>query len=167
MFHLETIFHVHGFDTSKALWAIRCFAVSMAIMQVVGGFAADLLPMRWIIVTPLGLLTCCTALLAYDQPQWLVTGCILFGMAKGLMTIVAGTAWARFFGRAHLGKIRGTSITAGVSCSSIGPLLLGVSIDRHGSFAPSLWLLTAGAAAVCLAAFWATPTTPPHHDTRC
>jgi MFS family permease len=129
----------------------------MAVMQIIGGFSADLLPMRWIIVTSLWLLATCSTLLAFDQPQWLITGCILFGMAQGLMTIVAGTAWARFFGRAHLGKIRGTSITAGVGCSSIGPLLMGVSIDHHGSFAPSLWLFAVGSAALGFAALWIRP----------
>jgi OFA family oxalate/formate antiporter-like MFS transporter len=162
MFHLETIFRLHGFSTSDTLLAIRYFAVSMAIMQVLGGVSADLLPMRWIIVTPLVLLASCTALLACNQPEWLTTGCILFGMAQGLMTIVAGTAWARIFGRCHLGKIRATSITAGVGGSSIGPLLLGASIDRHGSVAPSLWLFAAGSAAVGFAAFWMKP--PKRHD---
>jgi MFS family permease len=141
LFHLEEIFRLQGLATDRTLLAVRFLAVAMAVMQIIGGFAADFLPVRWIVVAAVWLLATCCGLIACGQPELLIPGCTLFGMAQGLMTIVAGTAWARFFGRAHLGKIRGTSVTAGVVGSSIGPLLMGISVDHYGSFAPSLWII--------------------------
>ena len=141
LFHLEEIFRLQGLETDRILLAVRLLAVAMAAMQITGGIAADFFPLRWIIVTAVWLLAASCGLIALEHSQWLILGCALFGMAQGLMTVVAGTAWARLFGRAHLGKIRGTSVAAGVVGSSIGPLLMGISVDRYGSFAPSLWII--------------------------
>ena len=41
--------------------------------------------------------------------------------------------WARYFGRLHLGKIRGVLMTINVAMSSMGPLLIGVSRDLLGN----------------------------------
>jgi MFS family permease len=141
LFHLEEIFRLQGLTVDRTLMAVRFLAVAMAVTQVIGGFLADFLPMRWLIMAAMWLLATCCGLIACEESKWLITGCTFFGMAQGLMTIVAGTAWARFFGRAHLGKIRGTSVTAGVIGSSIGPLVMGISVDHFGSFAPSLWII--------------------------
>ncbi len=141
LFHLEEIFRLQGHAKSSVLLAVRFLAVAMAVMQIIGGFAADLLPIRLLVVLAIWLLAASCGLIAYEHEAWLIAGCTLFGMAQGLMTIVAGTAWARVFGRAHLGKIRGTSVTAGVLGSSLGPIALGISVDNYGGFAPALWII--------------------------
>ena len=41
--------------------------------------------------------------------------------------------WANYFGRAHLGSIRGLATTAMVTSSAIGPLPFGVLSDLMGS----------------------------------
>jgi cyanate permease len=62
-----------------------------------------------------------------------------------------------------LGRIRGTSLTAAVGASAIGPVLMGVSADYLDGFAPSFWLFAAVMCAIVLASFWATP---PRNVTR-
>lgn len=166
LFHLEELFRLHGLTTADTLLAVRYLAVAMAAMQIAGGFASDLLPMRWIIVGAVWMLAACCGMIACEQPEWLIPGCALFGMAQGTMTIVAGTAWARFFGRAYLGKIRGTSVTVGVTCSSLGPLLMGISIDRYGSFAPSLWIIAGCSALLGLVALVVKLVTIDSHNAK-
>jgi cyanate permease len=86
----------------------------------------------------------------------LVLGYSIYGLGQGLKSILANTAWARFFGREHLGKIRGTSLTAAVGASAIGPVVMGISADYCGGFAPSLALFAGMAVLSGVAGCWAT-----------
>jgi MFS family permease len=81
----------------------------------------------------------------------------VFGCAQGMMSVVSGTVWARYFGRKHLGKIRGMSLTAAVAASAIGPVVMSVSADYFGGFAGSLWLFAAMSVLCAITACWASP----------
>ena len=41
--------------------------------------------------------------------------------------------------------------------SSLGPLVMGISTDYLGGFAPSLWIFAGFAGIISIAGFWATP----------
>lgn len=56
------------------------------------------------------------------------------GISQGLFFGTAHPLWARYFGRLHLGKIRGLLMTLNVGCSSLGPLFAGVMRDTLGDF---------------------------------
>ena len=73
---------------------------------------------------------------------------IAYGVGQGLMTVVGSASWAKYFGPAHLGHIRGVSMTVGISCSALGPLVMGASVDYLGGFEPALWFFTAVAVSV-------------------
>ena len=47
---------------------------------------------------------------------------------------VRPTIWVRYYGRAHLGKIRGALKTVEVAASRTGPLLMGAAHDLFGSY---------------------------------
>ena len=66
------------------------------------------------------------------------------------------TVWARYFGRVHLGKIRGTVWTATVAGSALGPPIMGLAKDYLGSFAPALWLFATFYGILALAALFVT-----------
>jgi MFS family permease len=87
----------------------------------------------------------------------LALGYGLFGCAQGIISVVSGTVWARYFGRKHLGKIRGLSLTAAVAASAIGPVIMGISADYFGGFADSLWLFAALSVMCAISACWASP----------
>jgi hypothetical protein len=74
------------------------------------------------------------------------------------MSLVTTTVWARFYGRVHLGRIRGTALTAAISASAVGPLVMGASVDFLGGFEPSMWIFAAGA---CIAALVSPLATRP------
>lgn len=63
----------------------------------------------------------------------------------------------RYFGRAHLGKIRGSVWTAAVAGSSIGPILMGVAYDRTGDFRLALIAVVVILSDLAIAGLWATP----------
>jgi MFS family permease len=158
IFHLAAVFEAVGLDARDSTHAISSLAIVMGATQLLGGIVADRLAVRWLLVASMTLLTAtCVVLADADTLPRLVAGYMVFGCSAGLMSIVAGTAWARYFGRTHLGKIRGTSLTAAVGASAIGPVVMGVSADYLDGFEPSFWLFAVMVFGVTVAAFWATP----------
>jgi len=157
VFHLEALFGAHGLGKSASTQALSSMALAMASSQILGGLLADRIALRWLVASAVGLIAVSCVLLATGNTLVLIPGFLVYGIAQGLMSILAGTAWARYFGRAHLGKIRGMSLTAAIAGSSLGPLLMGISDDYLGGFAPSLWLFAALASVVAVAGLWATP----------
>ena len=82
---------------------------------------------------------------------------IFMGLTQGFSGVVGGTLWARYYGRDHLGKIRGSVFTVGVAGSSIGPFIMGLIFDSTGSYQLSLWMFIALLVPIAIAARWAKP----------
>jgi len=157
IFHLEAIFQSHDLGKASSTHAITCMAIGMGMSQILGGLLADRVALRWLLTSAVGLIAVSCTMLATGGVTRLLPGFIVYGIAQGLMTIVAATSWTRYFGRAHLGKIRGLSLTAAIAGSSLGPLLMGVSKDYLGDFRPAFGLFAALATMVAIASVWATP----------
>lgn len=157
VFHLESLCTSRGLMRSDAAWAPTLLAAGMAAAQVAGGLVADRIAVRWLVVAAMtGIAVSCVVAAQAPGPG-LLGAYAIYGMAQGLMTVLAGTAWARYFGRLHLGKIRGTVLSAAIGASSIGPLMMGVSADFLGGFEVALWVFFGLAAAVATAGLFATP----------
>ena len=164
VFHLAAVFEAVGLDARDSTRAVGGLAVVMGATQLLGGIMADRLAIRWLLVAAMTLLTtACIVLAEAETLATLVVGYVVFGCSQGLMSIVAGTAWARYFGRVNLGRIRGMSLTAAVGASAVGPVVMGVSADYLDGFGPSFWLFAVLVSGVVVAAFWATP---PQHVER-
>ncbi len=156
-FHLEAIFQVHGLGQSSSTRAMTCMAIGMGTFQILGGLMADRVALRWLVASAVSLVAVSSVMLAIGSAAILIPSFAVFGVGQGLMSIVASTGWARYFGRAHLGKIRGMSLTAAIAGSSLGPLLMGVSDDYLGSFTAAFWAFAGLATLVAIAGLWATP----------
>ncbi|QGJ68344.1 MFS domain-containing protein [Planctomycetales bacterium 10988] len=119
-------------------------ALSMAIAQFIGGWLSDRAPLNWLMFVGAAGLTAGTFMLwgAATELQ-IYSFAWVFGAAQGLIMAVGNTVWARYYGRIHLGKIRGINWSACVAGSALGPFLMGVVYDFLGSFDLSL-LLFAG-----------------------
>ena len=165
-FHLAAIFEEVGVSAKQSTRVVSAVAIVMGAMQLIGGILADRFAIRWTLLASMTFLTsgCCLFASAADA-SLLVASYLVFACSQGLMTIVANTAWARFYGRAHLGKIRGTSLTAAVAGSAVGPVIMGISADYLGGFGPSFWLFAGMALCVNIAAYWATPPEETTHPT--
>ncbi len=159
VFHLEAIFQAHGLGKSASTRSMTCVAIGMGTAQLLGGFLADRIALRWLVTTAIGLIAVSCIMLATVSANLLISCFAVYGVGQGLMSIVAATGWARYFGRAHLGKIRGMSLTASIAGSSLGPLLMGISDDYLGGFTPAVWLFAALATGIAITGLWATPPT--------
>jgi MFS family permease len=67
-----------------------------------------------------------------------VAGIILFafvyGLTRGAQSFMSALIWPDYFGREHIGSIRGTVTSMGIIASAGGPLLAGVLFDVFGSY---------------------------------
>jgi MFS transporter, OFA family, oxalate/formate antiporter len=158
IFHLVALFQASGFKVQDSTRALTVMALVTAATQVVGGVLADRLAMRWLLASAMALLgLACWALTLPGDLSMLIFSYGVFGCGQGLISVVGATVWARYFGRVHLGKIRGISLTAAVAASAIGPVIMGVSADYLGSFSHSLELFTVLSVLSAIVACWATP----------
>ncbi|WP_158265102.1 MFS transporter [Blastopirellula marina] len=149
-----------GLSEDDAPVIFLCTALTMAICQFVGGWLADHIKLHWLM--SVGAAGLALSVICYANITS-VYGCALFGLvfgaAQGVAVSGASSAWARYFGRAHLGKIKGSSMTWIVAGSAAGPYLLNLGADYCGGYEPVLWLFTATFAALAIACMFCTP---PH-----
>jgi predicted MFS family arabinose efflux permease len=133
-FSLVPIFQDRGLSEADAVGMLSAYAASMAAMHLVGGFLADRLAAPAMLAAALGLLAASLLTLRLMSAPWCghLAG-VTMGAAQGLYFGASGPLWARYFGRLHLGKIRGVLMTAITFCSSLGPLLVGVARDHFGN----------------------------------
>lgn len=157
IFHLDALLAARGLDPDRIAWATPVMAACMAISQLVGGVLADRMDIRWHMTGALAIVGCACLMLANCMGMTLVAAYGCYGLAQGLMSVASMTGWAKYFGRAHLGRIRGTALTAAISGSAVGPVIMGASVDWLGAFEPSLWLMAATTGALALVAPLATP----------
>lgn len=68
--------------------------------------------------------------------SWLYALCL--GGAYGAQQAIGAAGYAQYFGRDHLGAIRGASFVFGISGAAFGPLPYAASIDWTGSYAAAL-----------------------------
>jgi len=160
-FNMFPLFESYGRSRKEVVVALSLIAISMAVMQLVGGLLADRIRLNCLMPIAVMLFAGGLALLLNSQHTYAAMGfALLYGAGEGLQIVVAGTIWAKYFGRAHLGKIRSSVWMTVVAASSVGPFILGATYDRFGRFCPALWLFLLVYVVFVIAAFFATP--PPN-----
>jgi MFS family permease len=143
-FHLVQIFLDRGMTVSDAALAFSVLAGAGACGRLMGGILADRLPLNGLLSVAPAVLACGVFLLL----QMKGTGTIMMfggamGLGQGLLQSAHTTLWARYYGRVHLGKIRGSLSTITVAASGIGPFAMGFSYDRFGGYSEILWVFLA------------------------
>ena len=157
-FNLLPIFTAKGLTEEQAAASFTILMVSSAVFQILGGVLADRIQLRWMASGALGLYALAIGALIYTPVSSVVlVYALILGLAQGLFGGLGNTVWVRYFGREHLGKIRGSVWTAGVAGSSIGPFLMGITYDLTGNFFISLAGFAIILLGLALASIWATP----------
>lgn len=157
VFAIVPLFKEQGLTATHAATAFTLQTIAQALAQLGSGALLRAVAIRHALSATLCAMAASAAMLAVGWNAVMLPAFMAYGAAQGVMTVIAGTAWAEYFGRKHLGKIRGASMTAAVGGSSLGPVILGVSFDYAGGFTAGLWILAGAAAAIAVAAPLATP----------
>ena len=143
-FNLLSIFDALGISLGVAAATYTTYAAASLITQLVLGPAADRGALQYMLLACMTFLAAGIAVLAFSESPVLAhTYAVLIGISTGLISLVGGTLFARYFGQENLGKLRGGVLTAQVAGSSLGPFITGVIYDITGSFQISLWIFVA------------------------
>jgi len=155
-FNLLSIFDSQGISSSVAAATYTTYAIASLITQIVAGPIADRGSLQYLLLACMSALAAGVVVLTLATSPWIAHSyAVLLGISTGLISLVGGTMFARYYGRKHLGKLRGSVITAQVASSSMGPFITGIIYDQTGSFHISLWIFFGLLIPAALASLWA------------
>ena len=158
VFHHVSVLGSRGLDVGVAASALSVMAPGALAGTFLAGFLCDKYPNRYVLVAGQVVLICAMLLTFEMDRSWLA---ILYGGALGLASEILMTAvaviWPNYYGREHLGAIRGV-VTAGmVASAALGPLPFGFLFDILNDYTVAVLIFLALPIASAVAAFVAIP----------
>jgi MFS family permease len=157
-FHAVQIYVDAGMTEADAAAMFGSFAIAVAISMLAGGIMADRFRLNLLLAGSMIGISGGIWLLTQVHSTWTSNlFAIALGAGQGVFMNVRSTIWVRYYGRAHLGKIRGTLTTVEVAASSTGPLLMGAAHDLFGSYNGILTIFAAITAPMVIVTLFATP----------
>jgi MFS family permease len=157
-FHAVQIYLDVGMTETDAVGMFSVFAVAVAGSMLLGGIMADRFPLNLLLsVSLIGMSLGIWLLTQVSSPFTSACFAVSLGTGQGIFMSVRSTLWVRYYGRAHLGKIRGTLTTVEVAASSTGPLLMGTAHDLFGSYNDILTVFAALTVPMIIVTLFATP----------
>lgn len=156
-FCLTPIFQERGLLERHAATTLTVFALCLAAMQLGGGILADRVRApRLMAIGMAGLGLGAYLLHIAATPLMAQAAGAVLGAGQGLYFGVTHPLWARYFGRRHMGKIRGVLTTITVAASSLGPLFAGFTKDWLGDFDVALIVFALAPLPVAVLSLFAT-----------
>lgn len=156
-FNLLSIFDSQGITPVVAATTYTTYAGASLLTQLILGPLANKGPLQILLMISMAVLAGGVAVLTFAATPLIAHSyAVLIGISTGLISLVGGTLLPRYFGRKHLGKLRGTILTAQVAGSSLGPFITGLIFDLTGSFQISLWIFVGLLIPAALVSLWAT-----------
>ncbi|MEX2542352.1 MAG: MFS transporter [Trueperaceae bacterium] len=161
IFHHYSIMAAGGIDRLTASTFFVPLGALSAGAILLTGYLIDRMPPRFLLSLALWLLVAGIFLAgrATSPELVLVYGAVL-GLSNGMKGAIGGSVYAYYFGRKHLGAIKGSAITITVAGTAVGPLLYAVGYEAAGSYLPVLLLSALAPLAVALFAPFLRPKRP-------
>jgi sugar phosphate permease len=161
VFHHYSIMAAGGVDRLTASTFFMPLGALSAGAILLTGYLMDRFPPRVLLALALGLLVAALYLAGIATSPFLVLlyGAVL-GIANGMKGAIAGSVYAYYFGRKHLGAIKGSAITITVAGTAVGPFLYALGYEAAGSYLPVLLLSALAPLAVALTAPFLRPLRP-------
>lgn len=130
-----------AFARSTAALALAVNGLGNLVSKAVWGFCLQRFPPRRLAVTAFCLAAGGVGLMlwagATGRVGLLFVGFFLYGFGFGGTIPISEYLWAGYFGRAHIGAIRGISQPLMILGPTLGPVLVGVWYDVSGSYRPA------------------------------
>lgn len=142
-----SIMRTAGIAHNDALLLLSLLAGFQAVATLGTGFLVDSHEPRQLVPLAMFLLALASALPAFGSGIAVsVLYTLSLGGAYGSQQAISAAGYAQYFGRDHLGAIRGSSFVFGIAGAAFGPLPFAASIDWTGSYAAVL----IGCSALCI-----------------
>jgi MFS family permease len=142
IFHHISLFEVRNLPRETAVTAFHIIAIFAAISNLGVGRLLDKLPPHLLLALSMVILAATILLVQFMST--ILTSYIyaaLLGVVSGSFRVIDATVWPKYFGRLHLGSIKGTTLLGITGATSLGPYVLGAGQDYLGSYTPVLMAL--------------------------
>jgi predicted MFS family arabinose efflux permease len=142
LFHHVDLMASGGIGRADAAVMFVAYGVVNGIANLGAGVLLDRWGPRRVLAAGMGLFALLTAgLPLVSAVSAVALYGVAFGIAQGIQSNVGGSAFAYFFGRAHIGAIKGFTRTLFVASTAVGPPLLAWAARVAGGYAGALWVL--------------------------
>ena len=137
-------------------------ASGFALAQIVAGMFWSTLsrrvPLRYLLASAAFVLAAASQATSFSgTPPTALLSAAAVGLGVGGLHLLVRLAWADYYGRQHLGSIRGITMSAQIGGQALGPVTSGFLFDHTGNYHLALQVFTAAAALGGLLVLLATP----------
>ena len=156
--HAVASFQDRGIADTFAGVFVFVYAGTAAVSSIPFGALADRVHIRWVLVLAT-LLFCASivVLIAADSVPAALLFAVLYGLGAGGWTIGYTLLFANYFGRGHVGAVRGFSQVVSSPVGAVGPLLAGYLHGVTGDYTLSFQIMLGSFAVVLVALLLAKP----------
>lgn len=133
-----------GIDPKIVSYALSADAITASVSMVIMGFLYERFPPR--IMGAIGIAIMATAVfftMIADSVPGMFLATMTFGLGAGSNLLMQNNVWADYYGRRHIGTIRGTVMPFMLFFSGIGAPIAGYVFDATGSYNP-MWRISIG-----------------------
>ena len=127
-----------SFTRRTAALALAVNGLGNLLSKAVWGYCLQHYPPRALAVTAFSLGGTGVGLMllsaATSQPAFLFAGFFLYGFGFGGTIPISESLWVTYFGRAHIGAVRGVAQPLTVIGPTVAPVLVGVAYDLQGNY---------------------------------
>ena len=158
IFHHVSLMGSRGLDAGMAAAVLSVLAPVALVGVLCSGFLADAVPNRYLIVANQVVLAAAMVITLFISQAWHAFAYItVLAISNGLHMPVASVIWANYFGRSHLGTIRGVAHVGAIAFSAMGPLPFGFLFDLTDAYTMPVLIFLALPAVSAVAALMALP----------
>ena len=158
VFHQAAVFDSRGLTSGMSAAVLAVMGPVSLGGTMVGGFLADRVPNRYLLLAGQAMLVVSTLLILVMTELWqaFVYGAVV-GFASGGLITISAVIWPAYYGRRHLGSIRGAATTSMVAGAALGPLPFAFAFEVLGSYTSVLTVFLVFPVVSVAAAYFARP----------
>ncbi|MDZ7703263.1 MAG: MFS transporter [Trueperaceae bacterium] len=138
VFHHYDLMAVGGLERVAAAAVFVPFGLLTAAGNFTGGVLMDRISPKILLSAMLTLQAAALVTAAFIVPALLIPYGVMLGITQGIKGGVTGSVYAYYFGRQHLGAIKGFAITLSVAGTAAGPFLFALGKDLFGGYVSTL-----------------------------
>ena len=136
VYNRKAIFDQTGASDALTDLAVPGLFLAVIVSQLLTGLVAKRLGHATLFTTGSLAMAGACGLIVVQSPVSAFSGFLTFGFAQGIFLIMGQTLWADFFGRSHIGRIRGVVSMIVVLASSVGGFALTIEPESSFPFQP-------------------------------
>ncbi|WP_078543890.1 MFS transporter [Litchfieldia alkalitelluris] len=134
-FHLVSILGENNISPGFAALILSLMALVGFPVTLIAGFILEKIKVHYVLAAIfIGQIAFMLILMKTFSPAIAIFFGVFWGFIGGFERITLGIIWPNYFGRQHLGSIKGVAMTVTVIGSAFGPLPFGIAYDIFGGY---------------------------------